>query len=201
MDGAAAGQRQPGRIGGTCRLFGGPRSVLGGSRRSRGGGAGQDLRESTCSPAAARLRSQFIDGWLGDVAGVKDVHGMVGDAQQEALSAGVDDDDRGALADALAADNAQCGVSAAASRAFAETALQQPDQAKHRAQGYGYPQPKDQRVHSAKPLGDVEDPSDPDGVVLVQDDDLAVGDQPAVEQHVRGGAGGTVQFNDLARFQ
>ena len=132
---------------------------------------------------------------------MQDVDGVLGDAQQEPLAGGVDNDHGGLLADALAADHGQCAVSPPPAGALAEPALQEPHEAQHRAQGHEYPQPEDQRVHSVEPLGDVQDAGDPDGVVLVQDHDFAVRDQPAVEQDVSGGTGGPVQFDDLARFQ
>ena len=49
-----------------------------------------------------------------------------------------------------------------------------------------------------QPRAGVEDLGDPQAEVLVDDDDLAAGDQPAVDQQVGRAAGGAVQLEDVA---
>ncbi len=162
-------------------------------------GLGQNPGEIPEASADAGYRDFF--GFGRDVPGVQNVHCVFGDAQQEALPGGVDHHHGGFLSEALPADDGQGAVSPAPPRALAQPALQEPHEAQHRAQGHDYPQPEDQCIHSAEPLGDVEDAGNPHRVVLVQDHNFAVRDQPAVEQDVGRGAGGAVQFDDLSRFQ
>ena len=200
VQGAAAGQRGvPGAgIGSVCAAIAGEFLEAGLSTGKR---AESRKDPGKFAASAAGFRHCHFFGFGRDVAGVQDVDGVFGDSEQEALPGGVDDDNGGLLADTLSADNSQRAVGPPPSRALAEPALQEPHEAKHRAQGHEYPQPKDQCVHSAKSLGNVEDAGDPDSVVLVQDHHFAVGDQPAVEQDVCGGAGGAVEFNDLSGFE
>jgi len=50
----------------------------------------------------------------------------------------------GSLSEALPADDGQGTVSPAPSGALAQPAVQEPHEAKHRAQGHDYPRPEDQ---------------------------------------------------------
>ncbi|OEI69816.1 hypothetical protein Cus16_0432 [Curtobacterium sp. ER1/6] len=129
---------------------------------------------------------------------------LLGDAEHEALALDVHDDDAGLAADALATDDLdRGGPTTAALRRGPEAALrratvQHPHQGEHDAERDGDPEGHPEGVHGSDRLGDVEDLGDADRVVLVDDDDLAVRDEPAVQEDVRGGAGAPVELDDGA---
>ena len=100
-------------------------------------GFGEDPGEIAEAAADAGDRDFF--GFGRDVPCVQDVDGVLGDAQEEALPGGVDHHHGGFLSEALPADDGQGAVSPAPPGALAQPALEEPHEAKHRAQGHDYP--------------------------------------------------------------
>lgn len=140
---------------------------------------------------SARNRARHVvgldDGFFSlhrNACRVQDIDAVVGDAEQESLSQGVDHHYRSFLPDALAAKHCNVPGSPAPSRTLAKPALQNPHQTQHCSQGHEDAQPEDQGFHLAMSVRDVQDPGDPDRVVLVDNNNFTVGDEASVQQDV-----------------
>ena len=111
------------------------------------------------------------------------------DAQDQALTIDVDDNDGCLLADTLPAHHVDELRVLTYPRTAGDPALHEPQQPDDDGQGECNTKRDDNGVHLRQALSNIEDTSDAHGVVLVDDDDLAVSDQSTVQQHVGGCAG------------
>ena len=126
---------------------------------------------------------------------------LLGGAEDQDAGADGDDGDGGAAGEVLAVQHLDHRVAVAAEAAARRSVASSSEQTEDDGQREDQPDGELEHVVSSARCRVDGDLGDPQAEVLVDHDDLAAGDQAAVDQQVGGAAGGPVQLEDGAGRQ